>query len=564
MTSSLLTIRQTLVILKKTIAFGGNSMKNFEKFGVMIDCSRNAVPNTKGLKRFLETVAKMGYNAVMLYTEDTYEVENEPYFGYRRGRYSIEELREIDRYAASLGIELIPFIQTLAHLNQLKYWRAYRHKIFDIDDILLVDEPRTYELLENIFSTLSKTFSSHRVHLGMDEAHHIGLGKYLDTHGFTDRYSLLMKHLNRVCEIARKYGFNTTMMANDLFFNLSPGVFCSEEIKDFPPEIKNAVPDGCEMVYWDYFATDPARYNAMILSSQNLSKDVWFSGGAWTWNTFSPHNRYSIKRNEIALQACLKNGVTKAFFTLWGDNGGECAYESALPALMHAVAVARELLDEEMKDEFLKITGERFDDFIDLDLPNYIFGEDVSVESPYFQHSACNYAKTHLYDDPFMGTMSAALKAEDDSLLSVYASRLHGLAEKSERYSFLYETAACLCGVLSKKLLLAKRTRALYEAGDKEGLRALAENDYTEAIRLIDEFYKAFRTQWYEINKTFGFEVQDARLGGLKRRLESCKERLLDYADGKISEIAELAEPLLPYKDTYVTSWSEMISSNIT
>jgi hypothetical protein len=30
-----------------------------------------------------------------------------------------------------------------------------------------------------------------------------------------------------------------------------------------------------------------------------------------------------------------------------------------------------------------------------------------------------------------------------------------------------------------------------------------------------------------------------------------------------IPEIAELKEPLLPYKDTYVTSWAEMISANI-
>ena len=112
--------------------------------------------------------------------------------------------------------------------------------------------------------------------------------------------------------------------------------------------------------------------------------------------------------------------------------------------------------------------------------------------------------------------------------------------------------------------MLAKKTRALYEAGDKQGLRALAENDYAQAVRLLDEFYKAFRRQWYQINKTFGFEVQDARLGGLKRRLESCMERLLDYADDKISEIAELEEPLLPLKDTYITSWGEMISSNIT
>jgi hypothetical protein len=538
-------------------------MKNFDSFGVMIDCSRDAVPNVSGLKRFLKAVSQMGYNVAMLYTEDTYEVENEPYFGYKRGRYSMDELREIDDYAASVGIELVPFIQTLAHLNQLTRWRAYRHKIFDIDDILLIDEPRTYELLENIFSTLSKTFRSKRVHIGMDEAHHVGLGKYLDMHGFTDRYALLMKHLNHVCEIAEKYGFTSTMMANDLFFNLSPGTFCSDEVRDFPPEITKNVPKNCEMVYWDYFGTHDARYDAMMISTKKLSDKMWFSGGAWTWNTFTPHNRYSMKRNEIAIEACKRNGVRQAFFTLWGDDGGECAYESVLPALMHAAATARGLSEDEMKREFLEITGEQFDDMKDLDLPNYILGENIPVESPYFQHSACNYCKTHLYDDPFLGTMSAGLPDADDSLLIRYADRLHKSASESKNYGCLYETAACLCDVLSKKLLLAKKTRSLYEKGDKQGLLSLAQGEYTECIRLVDVFHKAFRRQWYAINKTYGFEIHDARLGGLTYRLESCKERLIDYANGEIAEIEELREPLLPYKDTYVTSWREMISANL-
>lgn len=537
-------------------------MQNFDYFGVLIDCSRNAVPSVEGLKRFLGTIAKMGYNMAMLYTEDTYEVENEPYFGYKRGRYSMDEIREIDRFAASVGIELVPCVQTLAHLASLKRWRAYRHKVFDIDDILLVDEPRTYELIENIFSTLEKTFTSRRVHIGMDEAHHIGLGKYLDTHGFTDRYSLLLKHLGKVCEIAKKHGFEHTMMANDLFFNMSPGEFSSEEVRDFPEEITQNVPENCGMVYWDYFATNEARYDAMMLSTKKLSKEAWFSGGAWTWGTFSPHNRYSIKRNETALKSCVKNGIRNVFFTLWGDDGGLCAYEAVLPALMHAISFANGASEEEMKERFFRITGEKFDSLMDLDLPNYIFGENVPVESPYFQHSACNYCKIHLFDDPFLGTMSANLGPCDASLMTEYAKRLHTRAFESANYSVLYEAMARLCDVLSVKLLLAKKTRAAYASGDKKELLSLAQNDYTLCIKLIDEFYLAFRKQWYAINKTYGFEIQDARLGGLVRRLESCRERLLSYVNGEISEIAELEEKILPMDDTYITSWAEMISAN--
>lgn len=51
----------------------------------------------------------MGYNTLMLYTEDTYEVDGQPYFGYMRGRYSKAELRELDDYAAEKGMELIPW-----------------------------------------------------------------------------------------------------------------------------------------------------------------------------------------------------------------------------------------------------------------------------------------------------------------------------------------------------------------------------------------------------------------------------------------------------------------------
>ena len=85
--------------------------------GAMVDCSRNAVPKLPFIKGYIRQLALMGLNTLMLYTEDTYEIGNNPYFGYMRGRFTAEELREIDDYAYAYGIEVIPCIQTLAHLN---------------------------------------------------------------------------------------------------------------------------------------------------------------------------------------------------------------------------------------------------------------------------------------------------------------------------------------------------------------------------------------------------------------------------------------------------------------
>ena len=80
---------------------------DFRRFGTMVDCSRNAVMNVPAVKKWIDVTAAMGYNTLMLYTEDTYEVDGQPYFGYMRGRYSKAELRELDDYEAEKVMELI-------------------------------------------------------------------------------------------------------------------------------------------------------------------------------------------------------------------------------------------------------------------------------------------------------------------------------------------------------------------------------------------------------------------------------------------------------------------------
>ena len=187
-------------------------------FGVMLDMSRNAVMKPSTVNKFVDYISSFGYNMLQLYTEDTYEVNNEPYFGYLRGGFKKEEIKEIDAHCRKKGVELIPCIQTLAHLRTIFKYHPYRG-INDYDDILLIDEPRTYELIDNMFASLAESYSSRKVHIGMDEAHMVGLGRYLDKHGLCNRYELLNRHLTKVVEIAKKYGFEP-MMWSDMFFRI--------------------------------------------------------------------------------------------------------------------------------------------------------------------------------------------------------------------------------------------------------------------------------------------------------------------------------------------------------
>lgn len=188
----------------------------FEHNGVMLDGSRNAVPRVETVKMVLRKMALMGLNTLMLYTEDTYEVPEQPYFGYLRGRYSVEALRGLDSYAAALGIELVPCIQTLAHLERALHWPQVDAALRDTEDILMVGEEKTYAFIEQLLRAVSGTFRTRRVHIGMDEAWSLGLGNYRFKNGFVPSHQLMEQHLARVCAIAQKYSLQP-MIWSDMY-----------------------------------------------------------------------------------------------------------------------------------------------------------------------------------------------------------------------------------------------------------------------------------------------------------------------------------------------------------
>ena len=192
--------------------------RHFASCGVMLDMSRNAVMTADAVRRVLDRLAMLGMNLLLLYTEDTYTVPEYPYLGHLRGRYSRQELREIDDYAASLGIELVPCIQVLGHMAQFLQWDSSA-PLRDQPDILLADLPETYEFIEKAVASLRSCVRSRRIHVGMDEAHGVGLGRYYALHGPSDRFELLNRHAEKVCGICAKYDFKPIMWS-DMFYRL--------------------------------------------------------------------------------------------------------------------------------------------------------------------------------------------------------------------------------------------------------------------------------------------------------------------------------------------------------
>ena len=519
-------------------------MYEYERFGVMLDMSRNGVMKVSEVKKMIDALEKMGYNCLELYTEDTYEIEGEPYFGYLRGRYTGAELKEIDAYAKSHGIELIPCVQTLAHFTALVRHLAYR-SIVDTDDILLIDEPKTYALIDKIFATLAENFTSRLVNIGMDEAHMVGLGKYLDVHGFKNRHELLLRHLNKVAEIAKKYGFKAHMWS-DMFFRLANnGGYYVNEVMQFSKEITSKIPENVEVVYWDYCTEDEKFYDIQMQSHQSLCQNFWFAGGAWTWDGFAPLNWYSLHTMKPAMQSVIKNGVKNVLITMWGDNGRECSPFAVLPSLYAIRQYALGNFDEEkIAEKFQELFKISYHDFILLDLPNRTQTPLLDGKGNLLPQCPC---KSLLYNDPFMGFLDNAVTSVDSIPYTSYAKRLKDATKRAGEYAYLFECMEKLCSVLEIKAELGVRTRKAYKNNDLKAVSALIQ-EYALLEKRLASFHEAFYTLWHKECKPQGWEVQDARVGGLIQRIKTCRQRLSLYKKGKISKIAELEEEILPYK----------------
>ena len=520
----------------------------FEKFGVMIDMSRNSVMTVEALKRFMDALAKMGYNCVFLYTEDTYEVDGEPYFGYMRGRYTKEEMKEIDAYGESLGIEVIPCIQTLAHIATFMRWSKVPG---DTPDILLVGDERTYELIDHMFATLSECFKTRRLHIGMDEAQMLGKGLYLARNGYEDPNIIIKKHLDRIKEIAAKYGYDL-MLWSDMFFRPWTGDCYYVPKCEVPKEYVEALPEGIIPVYWDYYHTEFDMYDGMMYNHKQFDKNFWFAGGAWTWTGYMPQNGFTLTTMLPALEAAKKNKTRNVFFTMWGDDGGECSRFAVLPSLFYLSEIARGNADEEkIKTKFKQKFGIAYDDFMLLDQLDRVAGNGEGT------HAYANPSKYALASDTFNGWLDYTIEPNAAQRFEELSEKLAAVAKKSRRYAPLFNEAAKLSSVLAVKYDLGLRVRAAYKAGDKATLEKIAKEDYPLAIRRMTAFMDAVEKQWLSENKRQGLDVQHIRLGGIKTRLEFCRKSLLSYLAGEMDAIPELAEEILPWaKSERSTCWN--------
>ena len=511
----------------------------FKRLGIMLDVSRGMVMRVEHLKKWLRRLALSGYNQVQLYCEDIYELEDEPFFGAFRGAYSLEELQEIDAYADTLGIEMVGCIQTLAHLEQMLRHPPYQ-KLQDTPRIMMVGSPDVNALVEKMIAFWSTAFRSRNIHVGMDEAHGLGLGKYHRLHGCASGFDLMNSQLAMVSAVCAKYGMKP-MMWSDMYFRLTNeqnGYYDTES--PFPAGLGEQIDPATNLVYWDYYHTDKETYCKMIRRHRDLGKEPIMGSGIWTWvRLWYDHNKTMLTATPC-IEACREEKISEIFFTMWGDDGGYCEYDSSLAGILRCGDLCWGADDENM-------TAARFDATCFADYATQIAVSSIHALNiaPADKPAYELYAQSILWDDPLLGIAFDGMKRInpefDLELLDVYDEilcRIMPHIEECDAGNIAY--AVAVIKFLMRKLELRGALEAAYDSGDRLALHELATTTIPAALTALYQLDGLFRQIWLARSKPFGLERIQIRNAGQAARLEELITRIQEYLDGSIDTIEEL------------------------
>lgn len=504
---------------------------HFDMCGVMLDMSRNAVMKVETVKLYLTHMASLGINTLMLYMEDTFEMKEYPQFGYMRGRYTSCELKEIDDFAYSLGIEVIACVQTLGHMAQYLRWKE-AYPVTDTSDILLCDEPKTYELIECMFKTISSSLRSKRINIGMDEANGVGLGRYLSENGYNKSYKILVNHLNKVAGLCDKYGLKP-MMWSDMFFRIASktGSYYDYDAV-IPDEVIADIPKSVSLVYWDYDGTEEERYDKMLKKHIELGCETIYAGAAHTYLTFLPDFRKTYRTQVPALKSCIKNNVHNVLATVWNDDGAECNHFFSLCGLTVFSEMCyrgEQCHKDDISSAMKHITGFDFDYAITM--------------SEFFGSTNTNIGKMVMYGDLLFNPLGKDF--DYDYQMKVYSEAIKKL-EKHQNQNFfdLHCFAVLVFKVLKQKLFLLSTVRKVYSENDRDFMRHRLPLELDSLILLYEELKELHEKMWHTYNKSFGWEVMLSRYAFSVARFNYVKAMFQKYINGEIKQIDELEQPL--------------------
>jgi len=327
----------------------------FEFRGFHLDVARGGVPTVGTLKKLLRWLFILKYNYFALYVEDLFPWEKYPDIGARRGRYSVEEWREVVDYGKRLGIEVFPSLELCGHMENIltlpRYWRFSEwHR--PQEGCLNVSDEEARKFAEDLLAEALEKTESKYIHIGGDETWALGRGRSLDKTLRFEGPRLYAEHHSKLIRMVRERG-KTPLLWGDMI----AGMYLRETERElWKTVLENPAWREAVIANWDYTPNTVEYFREKIRLFKERGYRQVACPGLWNWNKYYPDFDTALANVRNFLQAAREEGVMGFLVTAWGDDGEECLFSFLYPLILAAMEYAEGR--GEWEEKWLALSGE--------------------------------------------------------------------------------------------------------------------------------------------------------------------------------------------------------------
>ncbi len=278
--------------------------------GITDDISRGQVSTADNFKKIIRFCAQYKLNVYSPYIEDMFRFSGHPTIGRNRGALTAAEWKELDAYAKTWFVEMIPVFETLGHWENILIQPEYlRFAEFPGAHTVNLSDERLYELLDEMIGEIAGSFSSEYFNMAADESWDVGLGVNKERVAKGDIATVHAEHYLRVVGILEKY-HKRPLMYGDVILN--------------HPAILEKIPKGITIVDWHYGAASSYASPAVFRRA-----GFPFIVSPAVWNFTSPFPAYlnTFVNIQNLNRDGIENGSIGLLTSTWGDYGGEALRE---------------------------------------------------------------------------------------------------------------------------------------------------------------------------------------------------------------------------------------------
>jgi hypothetical protein len=290
---------------------------DFPVRGVMLDISRDKVPTMPTLFSLVDRLAEWKINHLQLYIEHTFAYRGHEEIWQSASPMTPEEIRELDQFCKARFIELVPNQNSFGHMEHWLRHPRYRPLAEAPDGSempsgfrwegpfsLCPTDPRSLDLLSDLYSQFLPNFSSSLFNVGCDETFDIGQGRSKEECLKRGVHQVYLEFLSRVNNLVSKHG-RRMMFWGDIILH--------------EPSLMKQLPPGAIALNWGYEANHPFAAETKQFAQSGV--EFYVCPGTSSWCSIAGRTDNMLANQRAAAEQGLAHSAAGYLNTDWGDYG---------------------------------------------------------------------------------------------------------------------------------------------------------------------------------------------------------------------------------------------------